>query len=184
MVDIESSPPLPAPAPVVGKPRIPTTPAVIVAAIMTILAVGGTLITLSDARWAGRYWLLLVPIYGLLCIFTASYRRGVYGETVGLQILHWMAVALAIAVDFAFLQGSGQQTSTATGLSSLLILALGCLIAGIHLEWLFALVGLLLLLIVVIVAWAQEYLMMVFVAAIIVLAVVLTAPRLMKRWVG
>jgi len=182
MVDMKTSPPVA--APVAGKPRIPTTRAVIVATIMTILAVGGTLITLADARWAGRYWLLLVPIYGLLCIFTASYRRGVYGETVGLQILHWTAVALAIAVDFAFLQGSGQQTSTATGLSSLLILALGCLIAGIHLEWLFALVGLLLLLIVVIVAWAQEYLMMVFVAAIVVLAIVLAAPRLMRRWTG
>ena len=180
MVDASSSP---APAPS-GRPRIPTTSAVVVAAIMTVLAVVGTMVTLADATWAGRYWLFLVPIYGLLCIATVWYRHGVYGETVGLQILHWAAVALAIAVDFAFLQGSGQQTATGTGLSSLLILALGCLIAGIHLEWLFCLVGLLLLLIVVIVAVAQEYLMLVFVAAVVVLAVVLAAPRLTRRWLG
>jgi hypothetical protein len=185
MTDAHPTSPAPAPTPAPAeKSRVPTTPAAIVAAIMTVLAVAGTMITIADATWAGRYWLFLVPVYGLLCILTVSYRRGVYGETVGLQILHWAAVALAIAVDFAFLQGSGQQTATGTGLSSLLILALGCLIAGIHLEWLFTLVGLLLMLIVVMVAVAQEYLMLVFVAAVVVLAIVLAAPRLTKRWFG
>jgi hypothetical protein len=37
-------------------------------------------------------------------------------------------------------------------LSSLLILALGCLLAGVYMEWLFLLVGLLLLAIVIIVS--------------------------------
>jgi hypothetical protein len=171
-------------APALDRPGVPTTVAVVVAAIMTLLAILGTAVTLADATWAGRYWLFLVPVYGLLCIVTAWYRRGTYTDTVGRQILHWAAVAVVIGVDFSFLQGSGQQTATATGLSSLLILALGCLIAGIHLEWLFALVGLLLIAIVIFVAVAQEYMTLIFVAGILVLAIVLAAPRLMRRWLG
>ncbi|MCC6781051.1 MAG: hypothetical protein IT537_31145 [Hyphomicrobiales bacterium] len=89
-----------------------------------------------------------------------------------------------IGVDFSFLQGSGEQTATSTGLSSLLILALGCVIAGIHLEWLFALVGLLLMAIVVFVAVAQEYMALILLVGVAVLGVVVAAPRLMRRWTG
>ncbi len=182
MVDDRSLSPQPAHAP--DRPGVPTTVAAVVAAIMTLLAILGTAVTLADATWAGRYWLFLVPVYGLLCIITAWYRRGDYTDTVGRQLLHWAAVAVAIAVDFSFLQGSGQQTATSTGLSSLLLLALGCLIAGVHLEWLFALVGLLLIAIVVIVAVAQEYMALIFIAGVLVLAVTFAAPRLMRRWAG
>ena len=50
-------------------------------------------------------------------------------------------------------------------LATLLILALGCVLAGIHLEWLFALVGLLLALILIVVSVAQQYLTIAFLLA-------------------
>lgn len=140
-------------------------PAGIVAGIMALLALAGTAITLADARWARTYWLVLVPIYGALCVFAAWQRTGQFSGTVTRQILHWLSVGVAMAIDFAFLQGAGQQTAAATGLSSLLILALGCVLAGIHLEWLFALVGALLAAILVIVALAQQYLTVGFLVA-------------------
>jgi hypothetical protein len=52
------------------------------------------------------------------------------------------------------------------GLSSLLILALGCLLAGIHLEWLFALVGALLLAIFAVVGLAHQYVTIAFLLAV------------------
>jgi hypothetical protein len=140
-------------------------PAGIVAGIMALLALVGTGITLADARWTRTYWLVLVPIYGALCVFAAWQRTGQVSGTAARQILHWLSVGAAMALDFAFLQGSGQQTATATGLSSLLILALGCVLAGIHLEWLFALVGLLLAAILIIVSLAQQYLTIAFLVA-------------------
>ena len=140
-------------------------PAGIVAGIMALLALVGTGITLADARWARTYWLVLVPIYGVLCVFAAWQRTGQFSGTVIRQILHWLSVGIAIALDFAFLQGGGEQTATAAGLSSLLILALGCVLAGIHLEWLFALVGVLLAGILIIVALAQQYLTVAFLIA-------------------
>jgi hypothetical protein len=137
----------------------------IVAGIMALLALAGTVVTLANVAWARTYWLVLVPIYGLLCVFAAWYRTGQFGGTVMRQVLHWLCVGVAIALDFAFLQGSGEQTATATGLSSLLILALGCVLAGIHLEWLFALVGALLAAILIVVSLAQQYLTVGFLVA-------------------
>jgi hypothetical protein len=67
-------------------------------------------------------------------------------------------------LDFALLR-SGEQAATGAGLSSLLILALGCLLAGIHLEWLFALVGLLLLAIFIVVSVANQYATVAFLLA-------------------
>ena len=157
-------------APAARGPRISFV--VWVAIAMTVLAVIGTVVTIADAASARRYWLFLVPVFGILCIATAWYHDGFSSEKAIRQLLHWAAVGLAIVLDFAFLQGSGEQTAAATGLSSLLILALGCLLAGIHLEWSYAVVGLLLFAIFTIVALAQEYLVLVTgIGALLVLIV-------------
>jgi hypothetical protein len=153
----------------------------IIAGIMALLALIGTGITLANASWARTYWLILVPIYAALCAYTAWHRTGQFGGTVMRQILHWLAVAAAIALDFAFLQSSGGQAATATGLNSLLILALGCVLAGIHLEWLFALVGLLLAAIFMVVTLAQEYLLMAFLIGLAVVVIFFAAQWIMRR---
>jgi hypothetical protein len=139
-------------------------PAGIAAGIMALLALVGTAVTLANASWARTYWLILVPIYGALCVYEAWRRTGEFGSTVIRQVLHWVSVAAAMILDFAYLHGT-EQTAATTGLSSLLILALGSVLAGIHLEWLFALVGLLLALILIVVSLAKQYLTVVFLLA-------------------
>ena len=137
----------------------------IMAGLMALLALIGTGVTVADASWARSWWLGLVPVYGVLCVFAAWHRTGQFTGTVIRQILHWLSVAAAMALDFAYLHAAGEQTAAATGLSSLLILALGCVLAGIHLEWLFALVGLLLALILIVVSLAKQYLTIAFLVA-------------------
>jgi hypothetical protein len=136
----------------------------IMAGLMAFLALVGTGVTLADASWARTWWLCLVPVYGVLCVFAAWRHTGQLTGTVTRQILHWLSVAAAIALDFTLLR-RGEQAAPGAGLSSLLILALGCLLAGIHLEWLFALVGLLLLAIFAIVSTAQQYVTIAFLVA-------------------
>jgi hypothetical protein len=142
-------------------------PAGIAAGVMALLALVGTGVSLANASWARTYWLILVPIYGALCVYEAWRRTGELGGTVIRQALHWLSVAGAMALDFACLQhpATGGEAAATTGLSSLLILALGCVLAGIHLEWLFALVGLLLALILVLVTLAQQYVTIAFLLA-------------------
>jgi hypothetical protein len=155
-------------------------PAGIVAGVMAFLALLGTGITLANASWARNYWLVLVPIYGALCVFTAWQRTGQLSETVTRQILHWLCVGIAIVLDFAFLRGTGEQTAAATGLSSLLILALGCVLAGVHLDWLFALVGALLAVILMVVSLAGQYLTVAFLIAALA-ALIYAAYRAMMK---
>jgi hypothetical protein len=139
-------------------------PAGIMAGVMALLALVGTAITVADATWARGYWLALVPIYGVLCVGAAWHRTGHFTGSVTRQILHWLSVGAVIALDFALLR-RGEQAAVGAGLSSLLILALGCLLAGIHLEWLFAVVGLLLLAIFTVVSVAQQYVTIAFLVA-------------------
>jgi hypothetical protein len=154
-------------------------PSGLLAGLMALLALIGTGVTLADATWASSYWLALVPIYGVLCVFAAWYRHGQFTGTVLRQILHWLSVAAVIALDFTLLR-RGEQVSTGAGLSSLLILALGSLLAGIHLEWLFALVGVLLLAIFTVVSFAQQYVTLAFLVAAAA-ALTFAAYWVMKR---
>src|SRR5262245_35096638 len=140
-------------------------PAGIMAGLMELLALVGTAVTIADASWARTYWLALVPIYGVLCVIAAWYHTGQLTGSVLRQILHWLSVAAVIALDFTLLD-RGQQPAAGAGLSSLLILALGALLAGIHLEGLFGLVGLLLLAIFAVVSLAQSYVTIVFLAVV------------------
>jgi hypothetical protein len=155
-------------------------PAGIMAGLMALLALIGTGITIADATWARTYWFTLVPIYGALCIGMAWYRTGQFAGSVVRQLLHWLSVAVAIAFDYLLLR-RGEQAAVGTGLSSLLILALGCMLAGIHLEWLFALVGLLLLGIFTVVSIAQEYVTLAFLVAGVAALVLVAYWALTRR---
>ncbi len=173
----------PDPASVPGAThRVPNGVASALAVIMILLALVGAGASLANLSWTERYWLYLVPIFGLICTIAAWFHTRSFDRTVFRQILHWLAVGVVIAVDFRYLSRSGEQTSGATGLSSLLILALGCLLAGIHLEWTFALVGLLLLMTAIIVAVAQEYIALVLLIGFVLIAIILTLYYLKKKW--
>jgi hypothetical protein len=154
----------------------------IFAVVMMVLALIGAGVTLANVSWAEKYWLTLVPIFGLICIAAAWAQTRTLDRAVIRQVLHWLAVALTIAVDFSIFRRTGQQTSIATGLNSLLILALGCLLAGIHLEWMFALVGLLLLAIAVMVSVAQEYMALVVLIGAVLIVAVLVGHHFVKKW--
>jgi hypothetical protein len=155
-------------------------PAGVMAGTMAVLALIGTAVTIADVAWARGYWLALVPVYGVLCVVAAWYHTGQLAGSVMRQVLHWLSVAAVIVLDFALLR-RGEETATGAGLSSLLILALGCLLAGIHLEWLFALVGLLLLAIFIIVSIAHQYVTLAFLVAAAAALIFAAYWALMRR---
>src|SRR5262245_66481618 len=164
-----------------GPDRGTTNLSKYMAIAMVLLAMVGAAVTLANAAWARTYWLTLVPLFGLMCIVAAWNDTRAVDRMVVRQILHWLSVGLAIILDFNFLRGRGEQTAAATGMSSLLILALGCLLAGIHLDWLFAVVGLLLLLMVALVSIAQEYLALVFLLGVLIIGLLLGAKWFARR---
>lgn len=154
-----------------------------VAGIMVLLALGGVGLSTTNPEAARTYWICLVPVYGALCVATAWARThpadGYRWPLVVRQALHWLAIALALTMDFV-VRGAGQETGVAAGLNALLLLAVGCLLAGVHFEWLFSMVGLLLMATLIVVAKANEYLWLIFLVGGIVIVILLLA----MRWLG
>src|SRR5262249_23072490 len=78
------------------------------------------------------------------------------------ELLHWLGIGVALALDFV-VRETQVETGKAAGLNALLLLALGCYLAGVHLEWIFALVGVLLSVALVVITKAEEYIWLIFV---------------------
>jgi hypothetical protein len=155
-----------------------------VAVVMVLLALLGVGLTTTNASLAMTYWVTLVPIYGLLCIGTAWLHSGpgkaLNRSVVVHQVLHWLGIGLALGLDF-YVRQSGEETGVAAGLNALLLLALGCYLAGVHLEWMFAVVGVLLTVALVIVTKADEYLWLMFVICGVTLAAMLGLRWMMHK---
>jgi hypothetical protein len=160
------------------------TIATIVVTVMVLLALLGVGLTTTSSSFAVTYWVSLVPIYGLLCIGTAWIRateeRQLSWPVVVRQALHWLSIGVALGLDF-FIRGTGEETGVAAGLNALLVLALGCFLAGIHLEWPFALVGVLLTAALIIVAKADQYLWLIFLIAGVTIAVMIALRWLIPK---
>jgi hypothetical protein len=148
----------------------------VVGAIMVLLALIGVALSSASNSAAPVYWVSLVPIYGVLCLGIAWARarqeeRAVRPEVMR-QLLHWLGIGVALALDF-MVRGTQVETGKAAGLNALLLLALGCYLAGIHLEWVFILVGVLLSLALVVVTEAEEYIWLIFVVGGLAVAAML-----------
>jgi hypothetical protein len=148
---------------------------------MVLLALLGVGLATLNASLARKYWMTLVPIYGVLCTVTAwrrSQQAGAAGGKLVLrQVLHWLAIGGAVLLDFS-IRGSGVETQLSSGFNALLLLALGCFLAGVHLDWSFTLVGLLLALTLVCAAKAEQYLWLVFIVGVLVIGALLAAWRM------
>lgn len=156
----------------------------VVAVIMVVLALVGVGLTTVRPATARQYWVWLVPVYGLLCVVTAWLRSrsdSSFGvAAVARQALHWLGVGGAVALDF-YMRGVGEEAGVAVGFNALLLLAVGCFLAGVHLEWLFIPVGLLLALTLFCVVKASQYLWLILVVGAVLLAIVFAAVRLLGR---
>lgn len=99
------------------------------AAIMVGLVMVGLGLATASPSLAPRYWLWLVPVFGLLSVLTAwigspdSPRLGL--RAVGRQLLHWLVIGGAVALDF-WLRGTGEEAGVTAGFDALLLLAVGC----------------------------------------------------------
>jgi hypothetical protein len=150
--------------------------AAVTSVIMVLLALIGVGLTTASSGAARVYWISLVPVYGFLCVGTAWSCKKPDGGTDRSAILrqfwHWLGIAVALALDF-FIRGTGAESSLAAGLNALLLLALGCYLAGVHLQRQFTGVGALLTLTLIVGAKADQYLWMIFIVGGLAVAAML-----------
>jgi hypothetical protein len=153
------------------------------AIVMVVLALIGVGLSTGSRASAPKYWMALVPVYGLLCIVVAWYRsrEGECGPIVILrQVLHWLIIAIAVWLDF-YMRGVGEESGIAAGLNALLLLSIGCFLAGVHFEWLFTLVGTLLIVTLIVVVKADQYLWLVVLAGVLIVVLMFGLMRWLHR---
>ena len=152
--------------------------------IMVLLALVGVAVTTTARSAAPPYWVSLAVIFGVLCVGYAWERNrhtsGLRREEVIRQILHWLGIAVALGLDF-MVRNTGEETGQAAGLNAMLLLALGCFLAGVHLEWHFSIVGVLLGLALIIVAKAEQYVWLIFVVGGLAVAALFGMRWLLSR---
>lgn len=188
MSDVSTSPAQSKPTESYPQPFFPIgrswKPATVVVVVMIVLALVGVALTSAETTVSPTYWMWLVPIYGVLCVFTAWARARhdpkVTRPGIFRQVFHWLGIAVALGLDF-LIRRAGQETAGAAGNYALLLLALGCFLAGVHLEWLFAIVGCLLMLALVLVVEAKEYVWVIFVAGGVVVAALIGGRWLLHK---
>jgi len=159
--------------------------AAMMALIMVLLAMLGVAITTASRPLAPLYWISLVPVYGVICLATAWARERHAGTEqrrplVLRQLWHWLGIGVALSLDFV-IRGTGEESGLGAGLTAMLLLALGCFLAGVHFEWLFAFVGALLALALIVIMKADEYIWLIFLVGGLSALALFGLPRLFER---
>jgi len=104
---------------------------------LLLLAIGGMAVTDYSARSGLSYWLVVIPLFAGVSIFSGWRRASADGKNVGAvllsQLLHWGALVLAVYLIY-LLERTGRLNREDAGLVALLSLSLTTVLAGIHFD--------------------------------------------------
>ena len=143
-------------------------------AAMLVLALGGIVLTGFRSATTYYYWIALAPIYGLITVISGWRRVETTSEHLQLvltQVLHCAAFLVAMWLMF-FPEVRGVVNDNATGLTLLILLALGTFVSGVHARvWRICVVGVFLAVAVPVVAWIQDFAMLLLVGTLLVVVV-------------
>lgn len=114
---------------------------------LLVLALGGMAVADFSARSGLTYWLVVIPLFGAVSVFSGWQRARAAGKNLSAvllpQILHWGALVLAVYLIY-LLERTGRLNREDAGLVALLALSLTTALAGIHFDWRLAVLGVLL----------------------------------------
>lgn len=150
---------------------------------LALVAMAGTM---SQETGAWELWIALLVVYGGTSIVWTWQRAKRDGRPrwplVRSQFLHWIAVAAGYFVLLLFERTEIISREAAADVA-LVLLALGCFLAGVHFEWTFILLGIVLTVMAISMAYVEQYvvwLVMLPVAALAVWIFLLRHRRLRR----
>jgi len=140
---------------------------------MLVLALVGMALTMSLDHGGWEFWVFLLAFYGGVSVFWAWQRAKQKGEPVWkmvrAQVFHWSSVLLIYAILLMFERTEIINRQAASNVA-LLVLALACLLAGVHFEWTFLLVGIVLAIMVVAIGYLEQYVVWIIMLPVIIAA--------------
>ena len=147
---------------------------------LLVLAIGGMAVADFSARSGLSYWLVVIPLFGAVSIYTGWRRARAGGLNVSAvllsQLLHWSALILAVYLIY-LLERTGRLNREDAGLVALLSLSLTTVLAGIHFDWRLAVLGVLLAVGTACAALVEEFFWIVLIPAVVAGAVVVVWQR-------
>jgi hypothetical protein len=153
--------------------------------VMLLAAIVGIGLASFTGQLTPLYWEVLVPLYGVICIYTGWRQVEGLDAQVRLawtQAAHWLAVLLAMYVIY-LPQVQDVMNNNAAGITLMAILALATVLAGIHAAaWQICVVGVILAIAVPIIAWIHQSALMTTVGLIGVIFVAFVALRYGPSW--
>ena len=143
--------------------------------LVLILALSGVAYTSFSGTPITKYWIILAPFIGIICIIARwrdAENREQRSRLVWTQALHWAAVLAAMHLMFVADVGR-MMNADASALAALTILALGTFTAGVHImAWRICLIGGLLALGVPAIAWLEQSVLLLLLVAVVAVAVI------------
>ena len=136
--------------------------------IILILTLVGVAYTSINKKPLVYYWEIVAVLTGVLCVVSGWRHAGKDGRVrlVWTQVLHWAAF-LATMNLLLYSDVQRMLNADATGLATLLLLALGTFVAGVHtLSWQTGVLGVVMALAVPAIAWIEESALILVLAAI------------------
>jgi hypothetical protein len=143
--------------------------------LILILAFFGVAYTSFANTPMTRYWVVLAPFIGLVCVITRWSEAETRDQRVRLiwtQALHWAAVLLAMQIMFVA-DVRHMMNADAKALAALTVLALGTFTAGVHVaSWRIGLVGVVLAMGVPAIAWLDQSAFLLLLVVAVLVAVI------------
>jgi hypothetical protein len=155
----------------------------IVGALCVLVMIGLFLTNVSHLH-ARYYWSAMFPIFGIVCLWHELAGSG--GDPVPVwrrilrQVLHWLGPIVAVQIIFLQL-ARGQMDADSVALVTLVILAVTCFMAGVHMDRSFYWVSVALAFAAVIGTEVEAYLWMLAAIAIVAVAITVFAATALRR---
>jgi hypothetical protein len=155
-----------------GRLRRLTVYEVILLTLMALAVIGvGITYFIPDISY--RYWVAMIPVFGIACtsIEWSRLRRQNLDtwKTVRNQLYHWLGVLVSVYLIHMLLNIQ-QLTKQNAGLIVLLVLALGTFLAGIQLGWRLFVLGAFLWVILVVAAYLQSSLWVMILIGLVIIS--------------
>ena len=156
----------------------------LIVGVLSVLVMIGLFLTNVSHLHARYYWSAMFPIFGIVSLWHElagpNGNLGPMWKRILRQVLHWLGPIIAVQIIFLQL-ARGQMDADSAALVTLVILAVTCFMAGVHMDRSFYWVSAALALAAVIGTEVEAYLWMLAAIAIVAIAITVFAFTALRR---
>jgi len=156
----------------------------LIVGVLSVLVMIGLFLTNVSHLHARYYWSAMFPIFGIVSLWhelnVPNSNPGPLWKRILRQVLHWLGPIVAVQIIFLQL-ARGQMDADAVALVTLLILAVTCFMAGVHMDRTFYWVSAALAFAAVVGTEVEAYLWMLAAIAIVAVAITVFAAIALRR---